>query len=221
MLNRAIHGGDELASSRCSTTPACIHRAGGAPSSSHPNAQTAVLPTWPVPAASKVRPSFFSCPASVNMLLPAHQRLLDDANADDGLTDAQVQELLGDVSRRMREQQAGEKPAVVDAARPFKLPKLNPGQIAGGFFQTNGSITRLDSSKLIDEKQQALANGVKKIEDPILAIKKSAEVSPYPVDHPVCNASKGLSSPSLPLMITFPFLPEADFGPVLGTSLRR
>ncbi|KAF1948725.1 Fcf2-domain-containing protein [Byssothecium circinans] len=98
-------------------------------------------------------------------LLPAHRRFLED-DTDEELTDDQVREMLDDASRRMCEKQTGGAP---DA--PFKLPKLNPGHIADNLLKTQGAITRLDSSKLVNQKEQALANGIKKIEDPI-AVKK-------------------------------------------------
>ncbi|KAF2639087.1 Fcf2-domain-containing protein [Massarina eburnea CBS 473.64] len=102
-------------------------------------------------------------------LLPAHQRFLED-DTDEELTDEQVQQTLADASRRMRETQT----SVAAKDAPFKLPKLNPGHVADNLLKTQGSITRLDSSKLINEKEQSLANGIKKIEDPI-AVKKQKQ----------------------------------------------
>jgi hypothetical protein len=106
-------------------------------------------------------------------LLPAHLRLLED-DSEEELTDQQVQEMLQDASRRMHEKQAGGIPTVPDA--PFKLPKMNPGHIADNLLKTQGNVTRLDSEKLIDQKEQALANGIKKIEDPIAVKKQMKEV---------------------------------------------
>ncbi|KAF2679015.1 Fcf2-domain-containing protein [Lentithecium fluviatile CBS 122367] len=101
-------------------------------------------------------------------LLPAHQRLLED-DTDEDLTDEQVRELLEDAARRMREKQPAAQPTSSDV--PFKLPKLKPGHIADTYTKTQGNITRLDSSKLVNKRDQVLANGVKKIEDPV-AIKR-------------------------------------------------
>merc|ERR1711907_361288 len=58
---------------------------------------------------------------------------------------------------------------------PFKLPKLAPGHIADTYEKTQGSITRLDHSKLVDKNQMALASGIKKIEDPLQVKRQKQE----------------------------------------------
>jgi hypothetical protein len=113
---------------------------------------------------------------NVNMaLLPAHQRLLEDDTDEEELTDEQVRELLEDASRRLREKQAAGPPKSTSDA-PFKLPKLRPGHIADTYTTTKGNITRLDSSKLVNKRDQILANGVKKIEDPVAIKRQKIEV---------------------------------------------
>lgn len=136
-----------------------------------------VLPTWPVRTfpLKKFRDFEFSnlCAshANANMEpLPAHQSLLED-DTDEELSDQQVKELLKEVAERMRAKQ----PSAVPEA-PFKLPKLRPGHVADTYEKTEGSITRLDHSKLIDKKQLALANGIKKIDDPVADKRKRKEV---------------------------------------------
>ena len=95
-------------------------------------------------------------------LSPAHPSRIED-DTDDELSDEQVRELLTQAAERMR---ATPSQPVADA--PFKLPKLNPGHIAD---------TRLDGSKLLPKDQQVLANGIKKIEDPVQLVKQKKEVS--------------------------------------------
>lgn len=113
-------------------------------------------------------------------LLPAHQPLFED-DTDEELSDEQIQELLNEAAQRMRAKAA---PASA-ADAPFKLPKLKPGQIAESYEKTNGNITRLDQSKLIDKEQQALANdGFKKIEDPLQIKKQRKEVCILPQSFP-------------------------------------
>jgi hypothetical protein len=113
-------------------------------------------------------------PANANMeLLPAHQPLLED-DTDEDMSDEQIRELLNEAATRMRAKAAGKPTATPDA--PFRLPKLRPGHLADTYEKTDGSITRLDHSKLIDKKQQALANGIKKIEDPLAVKKQKIEV---------------------------------------------
>ncbi|KAF1940914.1 Fcf2-domain-containing protein [Clathrospora elynae] len=100
--------------------------------------------------------------------VPAHQPLFED-DSDEELSDEQIRELLNEAAVRMRAKAAASQSVTREA--PFKLPKLKPGHIADTYETTDGNITRLDHSKLVDKKQQALANGIKKIEDP-LQIKK-------------------------------------------------
>lgn len=106
-------------------------------------------------------------------LLPTHQPLFED-DTDDELSEQQIKELLNEAAERMRAKAALQPVAVPEV--PFKLPKLRPGHIADTYEKTEGNITRLDHSKLIDKKQLALANGIKKIDDPIADKRKRAEV---------------------------------------------
>jgi hypothetical protein len=105
--------------------------------------------------------------------LPAHQPLLED-DTDEELSDQQIKELLNEAAERMRAKAALQPSAAPEV--PFKLPKLRPGHIADTYEKTEGNITRLDHSKLIDKKQMALANSIKKIDDPIADKRKRKEV---------------------------------------------
>jgi hypothetical protein len=112
-------------------------------------------------------------PNNANMeLLPAHPPLLED-DTDEELNDQQIRELLNEAAIRMRAKAAGKPTSAPDV--PFKLPKLRPGHIADTHERFDGNITRLDHSKLIDTKQRALANGTKKIDDP-LAVKRQKKM---------------------------------------------
>lgn len=122
-------------------------------------------------------------------LLPAHQPLLED-DTDEELSDQQIKELLNEAAERMRLKAALQPVAAPEV--PFKLPKLRPGHIADTYEKTEGNITRLDHSKLIDKKQLALANGIKKIDDPVADKRRRKEVR--------CN----LDPHSPPVMIIIP-----------------
>lgn len=124
-------------------------------------------------------------------LLPAHQPLLED-DTDEEMSDEQIRELLNEAAIRMRAKAAGKPTATPDV--PFKLPKLRPGHLADTYERTDGNISRLDHSKLVDPKQQALANGIKKIDDP-LAVQKQKKME-------VCTAMRSVSL--APLMIIIP-----------------
>jgi hypothetical protein len=93
---------------------------------------------------------------------------------DDELSDAHIDELLKEAERSLRAKQQARQHALSNA--PFKLPKLNPGTIAETSLKTEGSITRVDPSKLISSQQRALAEGIKKIEDPIQVKKQKLAV---------------------------------------------
>lgn len=107
-------------------------------------------------------------------LLPAHQPLLED-DTDEDMSDEQIRELLNEAAMRMRAKASGKPTATPDA--PFKLPRLKPGHLADTYEKIEGNITRLDHSQLVDKKQLALANGIKKIDDPLAIKKKKLEVS--------------------------------------------
>ena len=106
-------------------------------------------------------------------LLPAHQPLLED-DTDEDMSDEQVRELLNAAAVRMRAKAAGTPTTAPNV--PFKLPKLRPGHLADTYETTEGNITRLDHSKLVDKKQQVLANGIKRIDDPLAVKKQKLEV---------------------------------------------
>ena len=111
-------------------------------------------------------------------ILPTHQPLLDE-DTDEELSDEQIRELLNEAAVRMRAK-AVQTAGSVKAEAPFKLPKLQPGHIADTYEKTDGNITRLDHSKLVDKMQQVMANGIKKIEDPLAIKKQKQEVRLQP-----------------------------------------
>lgn len=104
------------------------------------------------------------------MALPADSRL-HDYDSDEELSDAQIQELLAEAERSLRMKQAGPK-----TGSAFKLPRLNEGHIADISLKTEGSVTRLDPSKLVRPEQKVLAEGIKKIEDPVQLQKQKLAV---------------------------------------------
>jgi hypothetical protein len=104
------------------------------------------------------------------MAVPAHQRPLRD-ETDEELSDAQIQELLDEAERSLRAKQQGRN---TDSL--FRLPKLQPGNIADVSLKTEGSVTRVDPSKLVSNQHRALAAAVKRIEDPIQAKKQKLAV---------------------------------------------
>lgn len=127
-------------------------------------------------------PSVQPLHAIFDMAVPAHQRVvdkgaaLDDIDTDEELSDEQIRELLGEAEARMRAKQASSQTLPSNA--PFRLPKLRPGHIADTYLKTDGSVTRPDPSQLISAKDRALADGVKKIEDPVQVKEQKELVRP-------------------------------------------
>lgn len=108
------------------------------------------------------------------MAMSAHQRPPED-ETDEELSEEQVNELLEQAERSLRAKQASSQ----STTAPFRLPKLNPGFKPDAYLKEEGSITRLDPSKVINKEHRALAEGIKKIEDPIAVRKAKLEVSSY------------------------------------------
>lgn len=99
----------------------------------------------------------------LNMSVTEHQPR-DLPDSDEELSDEQIQQLLDEAERSARLRHTASSTANV----PLRLPKLNPGHIADVSLTTSGSITRLDPSKLINREHRALAEGIKKVDDPIV-----------------------------------------------------
>jgi hypothetical protein len=107
------------------------------------------------------------------MAVPAHHTMSEDETFEE-LSDQQIEDLLQEAERSLRSEQQ-----TSSADSLFRLPKLNEGHIADISLKTQGAITRVDPSKLINKEQMQL-KGIKKIEDPIQVKKdKLAEVCPH------------------------------------------
>jgi RIO kinase 2 len=147
--------------------------------------QDAALPVQPTPSTLASEMTVLDILDDDNMDSASAPRP-HEIDTDEDLSDEQIRELLNDAADRMRAKAAGQPVPTPNV--PFRLPKLNPGHIADTHERTDGNITRLDHSKLIDKEQQALANGMKKIEDPLLAKRQKEEV---------CTGSLFPSSPMM------------------------
>lgn len=100
----------------------------------------------------------------------------DVAVEDEELSDEQIQTLLKQAEARLRER------ATTAAQSAFTLPKfprLNAGDIAQPYVRTDGEVARVDSSKLLNERERELANKIRKVEDPVAVKKKLLEVGSH------------------------------------------
>ncbi|KAI7577390.1 hypothetical protein KC343_g21786, partial [Hortaea werneckii] len=91
---------------------------------------------------------------------------------DGDLSDEHIDQLLARATERM--QQAG---AVVkgDEKNLYTFPKLNAGELEKPYIASKGTVTSVDSSRLLDDKDRKQANSIRKVEDPLTAKKAAVE----------------------------------------------
>lgn len=94
---------------------------------------------------------------------------------EDELSDEQMQEILARAAKR-RQDKASVKLADESGNKQFAFPKLNTGDIAKPYVSTTGDVAKIDSSRLLQEKDRILANKIRKVEDPVVVENRKAEV---------------------------------------------
>ncbi|KAK8225460.1 rRNA-processing protein FCF2 [Phyllosticta capitalensis] len=95
---------------------------------------------------------------------------------DEDLSEDQIQALLKQAEVSLRDKAASAHQVQSFSAFNFKLPKLDAGEIATPYIQTNGEVARVNSAKLLDSQQRDLANQqTRKVEDPVAVRKKQIE----------------------------------------------
>lgn len=96
---------------------------------------------------------------------------------EDDLSDDQLQQMLARAAQRRKDGailKLGDDSASNN--KQFTFPKLNTGDIAKPYISTSGDVAHIDSSRLLKEKDRALSNQIRKVEDPVVVKKKTAEV---------------------------------------------
>ncbi|KAK8199218.1 Fcf2 pre-rRNA processing-domain-containing protein [Phyllosticta capitalensis] len=97
---------------------------------------------------------------------------------DEDLSEDQIQALLKQAEVSLRDKAASAHQVQSFSASNFKLPKLDAGEIATPYIQTNGEVARVNSAKLLDSQQRDLANQqIRKVEDPVAVRKKQIEAT--------------------------------------------
>lgn len=116
--------------------------------------------------------------------MPAHRHHppLGDDSDDEDLSDEQIRHLF-DQAEADRAARGPQSLALPAEEATLKFPRLNPGNIADNHLSTKGSITRFDHSKLVDDESLALANGYKKIVDPVQVAQDKQKVCSIFVFH--------------------------------------
>jgi len=101
--------------------------------------------------------------------LPTERWQLD---SDDDMSDEQIHALLKEAEARLR---TTTTLATGDTVPHFHLPKFNVEKVGNHYVHEIKGIALADKQKLLNEQQRALANHVRKVEDPVAVKKKKLE----------------------------------------------
>ncbi|KAL0262171.1 dTDP-fucopyranose mutase [Diplodia seriata] len=94
---------------------------------------------------------------------------------DDELSDEQIEMLLKQAEVRAREKNTSSSLVQLPSAADYKLPRLDTPGLPAPYVHTDGEVARVDPSRLLDDQQRALANHIRKVEDPVAVKKKKIE----------------------------------------------
>ncbi|OJD31574.1 rrna-processing protein fcf2 [Diplodia corticola] len=94
---------------------------------------------------------------------------------DDELSDEQIEMLLKQAEVRAREKDTSSSLVQIPSAADYTLPRLATPGLPALYVQTEGDVARADPSRLLDDQQRALANHIRKVEDPVAVKKKKIE----------------------------------------------
>lgn len=87
-------------------------------------------------------------------------------------SDDEILELLSQVEARRRMQSTN---IPKESSAPH-LAKLEHSSLARPYVSTKGSVSRVDSSRILSKDERDLANQTRKVEDPMIVRKKLAKV---------------------------------------------
>lgn len=145
----------------------------------NPGLGTPVFPPRPRRVFALSVLNFFSrsltCTRPPNMDVPTHP-VTHGLAEDDELSDEQIEMLLKQAEVRAREKDTSSALAQIPSALDIKLPRLNTPGLPAPYVQMNGEVARVDPSRLLDDQQRALANHIRKVEDPVAVKKRKIEV---------------------------------------------
>ena len=101
------------------------------------------------------------------------------SHAEEDLSDEQMQGMLARAAARKQNNSSlklADGESISGSDKKYSFPKLNTGEIAKPYVSTTGDVARVDSSRLVQEKDRLLSNTIRKVEDPVVVQKKNAEV---------------------------------------------
>lgn len=91
------------------------------------------------------------------------------------MSDQQIETLLKQAEERLRQPEFARSNK--QGSYLPRTAKLDTSALPQTYVQTSGDIARADPKRLIDEKERRLANGFRKVEDPIALKRKLNEVA--------------------------------------------
>ncbi|CAK4033145.1 related to FCF2 Essential nucleolar involved in the early steps of 35S rRNA processing [Lecanosticta acicola] len=94
---------------------------------------------------------------------------------DEDLSDGEIDALLARATLRLKEKAKGKQLIEQPEGQRLTFPKLDAGKLDKPYVDTSGDIAKLDDSRILDGKYRKLADGIRKVEDPVTAKKAGAE----------------------------------------------
>lgn len=98
------------------------------------------------------------------------------SHKDDDLSENQIEELLARATERLREKSTSQLSRKNELHPRYTFPKLNTGVLPEPYLSSNGTVTTVESGRLLDKKQRKQADGVREVKDPLVVKQMANEV---------------------------------------------
>lgn len=138
---------------------------------------------------------------ATNMAVTTTLERAEDRDANDELTDQQIEELLTQATARLQAKAVSSAVARPSEQQRYKFPKLETGKLDKPYISTENNVAILDKSVLRSEQMREQSKGIRRVEDPAL-LKKAVEE--------VCEVISCLSTIQYNEEINIPKLSRAD-----------
>lgn len=115
-------------------------------------------------------------------------------SSDTELSEDEIQQLLAQAEERLRVQASSVTTTIKSNDYLPRSAKLDISTLSKSYIHNHGEIAHADARRLLDDNQRRLANGFRKVEDPVALKRRTLEVSD---NHEVFD---------LPVRKIFPFL---------------
>lgn len=95
---------------------------------------------------------------------------------EEDLTDEQIDALLSRAEERLRDPSSAVTHLDKHATTLTKARKLNTSGLPAPYVVSNGDVATADPRRLIEESTRTMANGIRRVEDPLVTKRKKLEV---------------------------------------------